>query len=384
MSFATDIRGFVSLSIASSLGSIPLHLSTIVVEALVEGEGFRLIDANLVLSAYFFGQLVFALVAMLWPKVVSGISVVFAMCVLTLCLGLAGEFVTPTITSLLWLVAGMASGLLMFSGFAAAADAPNSRSVFSLRLSLAMILAGVIVIGLYFYDFGQSFRSTSLWAAAVTGSIAVLTAKPVLKYSFKHEDQQKNSIRYNLDAGSLMPLLLVFLFFLGLIGFIANAGAYIAGSTTIEGATSLATGVAKSSVGVALLVIFHFVRVWSLFWRIFFGGVLIGSVAVMGSGVSLLIATLAFILLELTLNVKSSVFLGEVSDALSGIYRRAMLFVILAGSLAGPIVAGWFVDRGLVAMPIILATLPVLMVLGWQVRTATGNSRHPNARPTGH
>ncbi|MEJ8573101.1 hypothetical protein [Microbaculum marinum] len=358
-----NLIGIISLS---SIGSVPLHLSTIWIERLSGEDGFTYTEANAALSAYFLGQIIAAAVPVLRPVRLTGRVVLVLSVLLVSFLSLSNSSASPPALLLVWLLVGLCCGGLIYAGFRAASDAANVKRVFAVRLSISLVVSGVVAFLIYVRGDQASYPSAILTMIVVLVAIILLSARNASKAEWSDRSSDAALGPAHLNWRSVIALTTIFVLFAGQIAFLANAGLYIATSTSWLNATSLATAVAKGAVGILLMFAFFIYRKWSGRSVLVVVGALIASILAMYSGKVFVIVVAGFVLFELSFNILSSIMFGDVSDRTSGYMQRMILFSALAGGFAGPFLAGLFLDRGLEFAPVAMALTSAVVVLSWR------------------
>lgn len=166
----------------SAAGSLPLHLTPLILVVLIADGRVSIAGAGWVTSAILAGHVFSSLtLPILKISMMHRISVLCA--ILILLLGLATTALSDTISIYLgWYLVGVSCGSLMYLGTISASHYRRTTFAFSIRLGLVLILAGAVTSGLLVSDALTSYQ-TLLTALILTFcvicGIGILFYKPI-------------------------------------------------------------------------------------------------------------------------------------------------------------------------------------------------------------
>lgn len=323
----------VRLILFSSLGSLPLHLAAVLVFAGM-ADDLGVTRSGIFTSAILSGLLVSCLLQALDVARFLFLSNRLGVLVIVqISLLLATPLLPQVITPVPWFVVGWISGVYMFQGMVAAANAPNKYLGFLSRVVLAMMLAGGIATVLCYVPILSSYTSVCVLYAIVVGVLYAITRPPsVERLELSEEARQARPL--GLSPLMLVRLVPIVLFFTGSLMF----GAHITGfvGAVADDNSILAFGIAKLVGGLALAISIAISRRDSSN-RVFGAAVVMAVAMATLRHDSLVPAVLVVLGFEIALNIGGAAFMAEVARTGSDAVRRLIPAAGLAGTAIGPI-----------------------------------------------
>lgn len=376
----SETRYLWAVALLSAAGSLPLHLAPVLVGALTGGEGnWTHAQANLVVSLIMSGMIAASLVAaMLRP-----VQIRPRHWLLTLTLYVCGTLVagrgqgSPLIWPA-WFMVGAACGTLVHFGVVVAANAHNAAAGFAWRISVAMLLAGLVMAYVArsdtpprYLDVTQVLAVTVLVLSVLGMALLPAPAPAGEKQPPAGKPKPADTTGPALPApenapSQLFSLVMLFLFFALLVGFLNNAPALAAMNGVDFSTFLMSLAGAKMLIAVGIATVFTRPRSNRAFTTIVLG--LLTSIAIVlivnGShGPVLFLALVAF---ECGLNIMSPRFSAALSASLETFGRNRLSIAILSGVVAGPVLFGWLVDSDAITMLMLMAMVGAFVPLIWQ------------------
>ena len=322
------------VAILSSLGSIPLHLTTLLVAILQSEAAFSIVSASFVMSSALFGLFFMSVFQAIRPfKDVSWPFLTKTVSLHVLAILLSTQVGSVQLLALLWFVIGCCSGVYMQMGTLAAAESQYKQQMFMVRLAGALIISGGIAALLSVLEPEAVY--------SVLCYIYVLVLVGVFLVSGRRAQKFKLSSAPALEGVStvgqgLIGLAVLLLFFAGQSGFLAHASEFLATQTRDIGTIADSVTFAKLGVGLIMTCILALfpsgnrgIGVVGLLLLFFLVGVI-------SDNMILLYAMLAFLLFDLAFNLAAPSILAQLSKLSTRRQKMALLSVLLAGSVLGP------------------------------------------------
>lgn len=209
-------------SLLSAAASLPLHLLPLLIVSVIADGGLSTVQAGMIATACMLGQMLMALaLPSLGVRRLSRPVAALAACTGLLALGWSVDLRQQALL-LPWFVIGAAGGALQFLGATSAAAAKDRAYAFSLRLTVTLLVSGVVVAGLQFgsgfFDYAAVAVQFSVLFAVLTGAGLCLYRAPAPMLRPRPACTEREEPQRRL-AG----LAVVFLLFVGQPGFWAFA-----------------------------------------------------------------------------------------------------------------------------------------------------------------
>jgi hypothetical protein len=361
----SETMTLVGASLLSAAGSLPWQLMPLIVVSLIADSRTSIAQAGWVASAVLLGQLSTSLtLPALGVQIVSrGFAVAIA---LALLLGLAASTLGGIVALYLgWFLIGGCCGILQYLGVVAASIDSRPAFAFSLRLSIVLMLAGLVVGALQATNVFISYFSTM---AALGMVFAPLLATGIALYDPSRPGPdpagQYPSVRSVLRKFSGLGT--VYLLFVGQVGFLAYA---------VQSAMDRGMAIEEAAWAVAAMKIVS--GAWLLYMAqtgfqntlrprfLELGGVLAASVVVVSYTGHLVGFFLGLIAFEIAFNtlvprLQAKVILGARQFA-----GRWLTAALLLGAASGPPLHGAAISAGAGSYFICFAVLSALLPGLW-------------------
>lgn len=359
-------------SLLSAAASLPLHLLPLLIIAVVADAGVSTAQAGWIASACILGQM---LVALALPALqYSSLRRRHALAaVATLLVALAASGLWPAHGLWLpWLVIGGACGALQFLGATTAAAAADPPAAFALRLSVTLLVSGLVILGLQqtggFLDYRALAIALSVFFALLTGLGLALYRQPgPVRTAYPAQAPGR--------GGPLAGLAVVFLLFVGQPGFWAFAVQSVHQRGVVVQDIVYAIAFCKIVAGLVLFALTalrpragHGGRA-NLMWPGI--GVAAGVTGMaLAPGASLFLV--AMLLWELGLNILSARLQAAVvrdNPASAGAWLTG---AVLLGAATGPMLNAMAIEGGVAQAFVVYACLSAILPFAW---AASGRRR---------
>lgn len=351
-------------SLLSAAASLPLHLLPLLVVSVVAADaGQTAAHAGWIASACLLGQM---LVALALPALkLSSLRRLHALAaVVVLLAALAASGAWPAASLWLpWLVIGGACGALQFLGATTAAASIDPPAAFALRLSVTLLVSGLVIFGLQhsggFLDYRALAIALSIFFALLTGLGLALYRRPVLVCPSRSADSLGH-------AGPLAGLAVVFLLFVGQPGFWAFAVQSVHQRGVVVQDVAYAIAFCKMTAGLVLFALTLLGpprpgRV-SLMWP---GIGVAAGVTGMALAPGAALFLVAMLLWELGLNVLSARLQAAVvrdNPASAGAWLTG---AALLGAATGPVLHAIAIEGGMAQVFVVYACLSAILPFAW-------------------
>jgi hypothetical protein len=336
------VRVLIGASILSAAGSLPLQILPFLVLSLVAGGRIDVAFAGWVGSSFLIGMLSSALLLpLLGVQRLNGWHALTAVCAIGLAIFLSIDTTFLPVFFALWFVVGFSCGGLQFLGATTAAAADNKPQAFALRLSVALIIAGCVIIALAQFDSQKIYTKLAYFLIAAFGlsgllgltlyrSIAAPIAQPAAAVQVAKSGQRKWS-----------GLIIVFCFFIGQPGF----WAYAMQSASQRGLDlkGAAFVIAAAKIASALILLYKSQKNTSssgLGGLLALGCAIAISIFAMTYSAAVLLFFVGFLAWELALNILSARLQGSVVAASPSHAGAWITAAIMLGAATGPIIHG--------------------------------------------
>jgi hypothetical protein len=355
---------FLGASLLSATGSLPMHLMPLIIAAIIADGKVSVVEAGWLASARAIGEL---LVSLMLPAIGAlqlswaAIAVGSASLLLAVLAAASGSLAVIVVS---FFIIGACSGGLKFAGTMSAAAYHSRSFAFLFRLALILALAGTTICCLFamraYASYEIFLRQFALWMlpALVCGGLLYRPATAAQTVSTKEARA--------ISAGGLTGLAVVYLFFLGISGFMT----FMAQQALSRGLSLqelvLGFGAMKFVAGAWLFVAAYGLRRRSR--------AVIGGFEAAGLAAALWIAYLStstalflagFLLLEITLNGMSAHLQARAVETAPE-SAKWLNCVILLGFASGPPLNGIAIGLGSETAFIVLSTITVLLPVLWQ------------------
>lgn len=336
------MRALIGASILSAAGSLPLQILPFLVLSLVAGGRIDVAFAGWVGSSFLIGMLSSALLLpILGIKRLNGGHALGAVWAIVLAIFLSVDITFLPVFFSLWFVVGFACGGLQFLGATTAAAADNKPQAFALRLSVALIIAGCVIIALAQFESQKIYTKLAYFLIAAFGlsgiiglalyrSIAVTIEQPTDVAKDNKPMQRKWS-----------GLVVVFCFFVGQPGF----WAYAMQSASQRGLDlkNAALVIAAAKIASAFILLYRSKNnapTTGLGSQLALGSAIALSIFAMTYSTVVVLFFIGFLIWELALNVLSARLQGSVVSASPRHAGAWITAAIMLGAATGPIIHG--------------------------------------------
>jgi hypothetical protein len=337
----------------------------IVVAVIAEGR-FSVAEAGWVLSARALGELLASLAVPALGLLHLGRSAAFAAsaCLLSALVVSMSAHLAAVVLG--FFVVGACSGVLKFLGTMAASAYRHRTFAFILRLALTLALAGIATCILL------AMEASSSWATLLERLIVLLLPIMVLGGCFYRplKEQHSSSARQPQakSAHAISGLVILYLFFVGISGFLA----YVAQQAATRGMSIsdalLSIGAMKTAAAVWLLVAACLVpnkegkEVSALE-----AALLVAAVWAVYCSRNVVEFLAAFLLLEITLNGFSARLQSAIVGAAPHFAGQWLNGVILLGAATGPPLYGLAISAQFELGFVALGSVAICLPLAWRI-----------------
>lgn len=359
----SGLAALFGASLLSASASLPLHLLPLLIVALVADPAHSAADAGWMASACLLGQLCIALgLPALKLASLTRMRALAAVAVLLMALAVSATWPAQQLW-IPWLVIGGACGALQFLGTTTAAAAKDPPRAFALRLSVILLVSGLVIFGLRhsagFLDYRALALALAVFFALLTGLGLVLFRPP--RATSAPADASPVDGR-----GSLLGLLVVFLLFVGQPGFWAFAVQTVQQRGVMVQDVALAMAICKVAAGLVLaaLTLTQVKRPGPVSLALPALGVAVGVTGMaLAPGAALFLVALLF--WELGLNVLSArlqaaVVLDNPASAGAWLTGAALL-----GTATGPMLHAMAIEGGVQQAFVIYACVSAMFPVAW-------------------
>jgi hypothetical protein len=356
---------FLGASILSAIGSLPQHIGPLIIIAIIAEGRISIADAGWVLSVRSFGELLASVVLPMIGILHLSRSISVGACACLL-LGFAVATMTSIVAVMIgFFMIGACCGVMKFLGTIAASTYPHRTFAFVFRLALVLEVAGVTTCVLLLTKAFISFTTLLEWIMVIL--LPILVGGVLLYEPLAQNDLISNSEERRISLFGISGLLILYLFFAGISGFMAYAGQQASMRGMPVEDTILSIGVMKIVAGgwlllaaylvptkrgkdiVVLEVCLLVVAVWGVFWS---HGIIQFFVG--------------FLLLEITLNGSSARLQSAIVSAAPKFSGRWLNGVILLGTASGPILYGLAIGAGIETSFVVSISVVIFLPLVWQ------------------
>lgn len=360
----SGFAGLFGASLLSASASLPLHLLPLLIVAVVADPAHSAADAGWMASACLLGQLCVALaLPALKLANLTRLRALAAVVVLLVALGASATWPAHQLW-LPWLVIGGACGALQFLGATTAAACADPPRAFALRLSVTLLVSGMVIFGLQhsagFLDYRALALALAVFFALLTG-LGLLLYRPPSPSPVVQPTRARAS-----ERGPLMGLLVVFLLFVGQPGFWAFAVQTVQQRGVVVQDVAHAMAFCKIAAGLVLAALTfsrsaHPGQV-RLAWPAL--GVALG-VTGMAAAPGAMLFLAAMLLWELGLNVLSArlqaaVVLDNPASAGAWLTGAALL-----GAATGPVLHAMAIEGGVQQAFVVYACFSAMLPVAW-------------------
>jgi hypothetical protein len=377
---------------------LPLHLAPLLVGALTNAEGapWTGTQANAVVSLIMVGMLFASIAAsFVTPMAVRAIHWAVALTVYVAGVLAAGAWPASAIVWPAWFAVGSACGCLIHFGVLVAANSTNAAAGFAWRISVAMVLAGGVML---FVASGRNEPDyvdiTRVLAAAIAllaagGFLLLMRGGPAsapvggspaafLGPTIASGDGHVMALRGR--RGALFSLSMLFLFFALLIGFLNNTPNIAAANGLAFSTFIYAHAGAKMIIAAGIALVFLKPLHNRLTTTALFGVATCIAIAMVGTSVNGVALFLALVAFECGLNTMSPRFTAVLARSLEPDERNHLSAAMLSGIVLGPVLFGFLLDSGQVAIMLFMAMVGALVPLIWQLCANGGKTKRPGSR----
>jgi hypothetical protein len=362
-------------SLLSSVGSLPLHLTPLIVTTLIADSRTSVAGAGWVPSVMLLGQLStsLALPALKIHYVGRVLAIVTAVVLLA---GLGVSSADNFFVILFgWFLAGQCCGVLMYLGTIAASRFSRRVFAFSLRLAIVLLLAGSVSGLLQTTNAFSSYRA--LLSQLIVIFVPILACGIMLYGSAGGQTGIDSSDESPWTVKQVSGFAAVYFFFIGQTGFLAYViqQALARGMTLHD--TVWAMAAMKVAAGVWLLgiLVFEFQRRGrERFLHQAF--TLVSAILIVFYSRDIIVFFLGLLIFEITLNNLSARLQSAVVAARPELTGPWLTGVILLGAAAGPPLNGLAISFGLEGAFILISVLSALGPLLWWRLGGSGAKAH--------
>lgn len=336
------MRVLIGASVLSAAGSLPLQILPFLVLSLVAGGRIDVAFAGWVGSSFLIGMLSSALLLpILGIQRLNSWHAFVAVCTIIFAIFLSIDITFLPVFFTLWFVVGFACGGLQFLGATTAAAADDKPQAFALRLSIALIIAGCVIIALAQFDSQKIYTKLAYFLMAAFGLSGAIGLALYRTITTSSAQPAKPAVVTKPSQRKWSGLIIVFCFFIGQPGF----WAYAMQSASQRGLDlkDAAFVIAAAKILSALILLYKSQKntPQSGLGRLLALGCAIAvSIFAMTYSTAVLLFFVAFLIWELALNILSARLQGTVVAASPGHAGAWITAAILLGAATGPIIHG--------------------------------------------
>lgn len=395
-----ELRRLWAAALFSASGSLPLHLAPLLVGALTnaDGSGWTGAQANAVVSLIMAGMLLASITASFFtPAIVRPIHWAVTLAVYIAGVLVAGAWPTTAVIWPAWFAVGGACGCLIHFGVLVAANSSNAATGFAWRISVAMFLAGGVML---LVATGRSEPDYVDITRVLAAAIALLSIAGFLLLASCGRAQSVAGSNASLSGpalatghrpfaivsgrgGAAFSLTMLFLFFALLVGFLNNTPSIAASNGMAFSTFVYAHAGAKMIIAAGIALLFLQPLRNRLSTTALFGLATCVAIALVGTSINGAALFLALVSFECGLNVMSPRFTAVLSYSLERDQRSRLSAAMLSGIVLGPVLFGYLIDSGQIATMLFLAMAGALVPLIWQL-CATGPTKRRLRRRSAH
>lgn len=360
----SGVASLFGASLLSASASLPLHLLPLLIVAVVSDPAHSAADAGWMASACLLGQLAVALgLPALRLAHLTRVRTLAAVVVLLLALAASPSWPSHQLW-IPWMFIGAACGALQFLGTTTAAAAADPPSAFALRLSVTLLVSGLVIFGLQHSSGFLEYRALAL---ALAIFFALLTGLGLALYRPPSVPCDMPPRRPGVSgSGSLKGLAVVFLLFVGQPGFWAFAVQTVQqrGVVVQEVADAMAFCKIAAGLVLAVLTFSRAARPGRVSLVLPALGVALGVTGMaLAPGAGLFLV--AMLLWELGLNVLSArlqaaVVLDNPASAGAWLTGAALL-----GAATGPVLHALAIEGGVQQAFVVYACISAVLPVAW-------------------
>jgi MFS family permease len=368
------LRALLGASLLSAAAGLPLHLLPLLIAAVIAQGKLPLAQAGWVASACLAGQLVASIVLPLlgftYLKRNHAAMAIATLLVAVLCSSL------PFAGSLLvsWFVVGLACGNLYFLATTTAAAQPNREAAFAVRLSLTLVVSGLVIFAL---QLAKGFNDYATLAVQLSIVFAVLTLLGLWLYEPPQPAANSPIASQNTPKHTVAPtdgrwygLLVIFIVFVGQPGFWAYAVQNVQQRGIALEHVAYGIAVCKLAAGLWLYVNSKYrskvqTKPLAAIDLLLPGLVLVAALLCMSLASLAIVFMLGVLLWELSLNVLSARLQAAVvndNPTRAGVWLTAAVFL---GAATGPALHGLALQLGAGAVFVAYACMSALVPFVW-------------------
>ena len=363
-----ELNPYLGASLLSSIGSLPLHLSPLIISAVVADSYATIAMAGWITTALVIGQLFTSLllpsfqIRRVRPPVLILVAFMFLAGVLVSGLGNFAWILLG------WFCVGLCCGILKFFGTMAAVEFPCRPFAFSLRLAFILVLAGLVTAILLMTNAFTSYQSLS--SNLIVVLVPLLTFGILLHRSGEARPVEQNpppEKRERWSRAQLTGLLTIYLFFVGQVGFFA----FVIQQALERGMSlyaSIWTLALVKFLGGIVLVYFSIGEIKKPEGRplIYIAVPLILAILMLSKTDNIALFFLGLFVFELAINPLSAKIQSEVVSNAPQLTGSWLTGIILLGSASGPPLHGLALAYGYGNLFVLFAVISALLPYIWQ------------------
>jgi hypothetical protein len=356
---------FLGASLLSATGSLPQHLGPLIIIVIVADGRIAVSDAGWILSVRAIGELLASIALPLLGIAEVGRTISLAASALFLGALVAAQLADLTAMLLGFFVLGAAGGVLKFLGTLAASTYRNRTFAFLFRLASVLGIAGGAICVLFAANAFTSYP-------ALLGRLIVIVV-PILMlggFLYKPLRQPASGPAHHAQAPSMsgvFGLLILYLFFVAISGFMAYVGQQAAIRGVSVKDTVLSIGTIKILAAAWLLIAASFLprdaRKEIVAWEI---ALLLAGIWLVSLSSNVLEFFAGLLVLEISLNGCSARLQSAIVGAAPHFAGRWLNGVILLGTASGPPLYGLAIGADMQAVFLALSSAVVCLPLVWQ------------------
>jgi hypothetical protein len=354
---------FLGASILSAIGSLPQHIGPLIIIAIIAEGRISIADAGWVLSVRSFGELLASVVLPMIGILHLSRSISVGACACLL-LGFAVATMTGILAVMIgFFMIGACCGVMKFLGTIAASTYPHRTFAFVFRLALVLEVAGVTTCVLLITKAFISF--TTLLELIIVILLPILVGGVLLYEPLAQNDLISNGEERKISLFGISGLLILYLFFAGISGFMAYAGQQASMRGMPVEDTILSIGVMKIVAGGWLLLAALVPTKRGKDIVVLEVCLLVVAVWVVFSSHGIMQFFVGFLLLEITLNGSSARLQSAIVSAAPRFSGRWLNGVILLGTASGPILYGLAIGAGVETSFVVSISVVIFLPLVW-------------------
>lgn len=364
------MRVLIGASILSAAGSLPLQILPFLVLTLVSEGRLDIAYAGWVGSAFLLGMLSSGvLLPAMGVCSLKRWHALGALGAIVVAIAISVEVSLLPVFLALWYVVGLACGGLQFLGATAATASANKPQAFALRLAVALLMAGAVIVLL---SQSGGHESYALLAHCLMGSFALAACVGLGLYRPVLAARPAAGPTHPAPAvaGNWSGLVVVFAFFVGQPGF----WAYAVQSASQRGLDLVGAAfvIAASKAISALVLISSRADSSAKSTRMLLGlGCLVAAgIVVMTYSLAVMVFLVGFLIWELALNLLSARLQGAVVATSPAHAGPRITGAILLGAASGPMIHGAAIGSGVESAFIAYAAFSGFLPFFWVLARA--------------